>query len=504
MVKKVSAKTTSSIWLYLLFVILTSFFTYVYRYNYPESPFWDEPYHVASAQKYLNNTYFMEQHPPLGKLLIALGEKITDSNPKDDQFIDTDYAKDFPEGFSFTGYRLMPTLLAWLTAPVFFLIFLLITRSAPLSALLSFFYIFDNAEIVHSRAAMVDSPLTFFGLLTVLCFLAIRKHRSSNAAVFGLSILLGAAFGAVMGTKVVGLIFIIPVIAVFLSLIQERQKMLISILLTLCSFTVVYAGIWQIHFSLGTTVNTKLNNDGYYQASEEYKQILSDKKTSSVRSFPVMLRDSLKYVTFYNKGVPRLDLCKPDENGSPSYLWPLGGRTINYRWERADNDMTRYMYLVPNPAGWFLAFAGLIMSVIIFLGPYLLEVKKDIEYRFEMGVILSMYFGYMLTISLLGRVMYLYHYFVPLSLSFILFGFVLLNVTRIWRLKLGDPAKLTLMTFLGLLIFASYQIYRPFSYYSPLSDEGVTKRAFFGPWELHCVDCEKLSPVAVPVEKTPE
>ena len=53
-----------------------SFFTYFHNYSTPQAFFWDENYHVASAQKYLNGVFFMEQHPPLGKLLIAAGVEI--------------------------------------------------------------------------------------------------------------------------------------------------------------------------------------------------------------------------------------------------------------------------------------------------------------------------------------------------------------------------------------------------------------------------------------------
>ena len=59
-----------------LFVLLVSYFTYLRGYDQPPYLFWDENYHIASAEKYLAKTFFQEPHPPLGKLLIALGERI--------------------------------------------------------------------------------------------------------------------------------------------------------------------------------------------------------------------------------------------------------------------------------------------------------------------------------------------------------------------------------------------------------------------------------------------
>ena len=91
------------------------------NYDYPPSVFWDENYHIASAEKYLTGVMFMEAHPPLGKLFVALGEYIihpNDSINKSD-FTQTDYIKDFPAGYSFAGVRFFSALFAWLSAIVF-------------------------------------------------------------------------------------------------------------------------------------------------------------------------------------------------------------------------------------------------------------------------------------------------------------------------------------------------------------------------------------------------
>src|SRR3989338_7153839 len=127
----------SESYFFLLVILVFSYFTYFHQYQYPPHVFWDENYHIASAQKYLNKVYFMEQHPPLGKLLIALGEKIIDANPVDNAFIGTDYATNFAPVFSFAGYRFFPALLGWMTALLLFGIFLVLTGRALWAVLLS-------------------------------------------------------------------------------------------------------------------------------------------------------------------------------------------------------------------------------------------------------------------------------------------------------------------------------------------------------------------------------
>lgn len=492
----------TGLWVYAGFVLLTSFFTYFYRYDYPQAVFWDEPYHIAAAQKYLSGVYFMEQHPPLGKLLIAAGEKIIDANPKDNQFITTDYATNIEPSFSFAGYRLFPSLLAWLTAPILFFIFFFFTKNPTLSALLSFVYIFDNAEIMHSRGAMVDSPLTFFGMLQVLLFLYVQDPRKKKLRKhLALSFLFGIVFGLIMCTKVVGLIFILLIPAAMLRMFPNWRNIVLFLGALTLGFIVSFVAVWQMHFTLGSRIVPELNNEGFYQASDAYKQILEERKTGALASFPVMIRDSLTYIAFYNKGVPRLDLCKTDENGSPAYFWPFGARSINYRWEKLDSGDFKYLYLQSNPVAWFCGILGVVLAAFFLLSRVLLPTTKPLKHGYVMLVFFGMYASYMIAISQLDRVMYLYHYFIPLLFSFILFGLVVDSLETIGSWKLTDSRKVTIMTILGLMIFAAFQFYRPLTYYEAISDAAFKRRALLPLWELSCVDCEKKSGLVVPVQK---
>ncbi|MDD4319421.1 MAG: phospholipid carrier-dependent glycosyltransferase, partial [Candidatus Peribacteraceae bacterium] len=334
---------------FLAFVLFLSFLTYFFRYTEPPRVFWDENYHIASAQKYLNGVYFMEQHPPLGKLLIALGEKLLSPNERTDQFLGTDYAADFSDDFSFAGYRLFSALLGWLTAPLLFLIFLYITRNSLFAALLSFLYIFDNALLVHIRGAMLEGPLMFFCALMVLAYFLLLEYGERPRRFAWLSLLFGVSFGLVATTKLFGLAMILFLPAYLYTLLPHWKRIAKATALFSVGFLAVYCSVWYIHFALGKTIQPTLPDNGFYQASDAYKTVIAEGRTASLLAFPVMLRDSIRYVPFYNRGAPRLDLCKADENGSPFYLWPLGARSINYRWETPDGTEYRYLYLQSNP-----------------------------------------------------------------------------------------------------------------------------------------------------------
>lgn len=501
---KKSPVSRHSIILYFFFVLLTSFFTYFYRYNYPPYPFWDEPYHIAAAQKYMKGVFFMEPHPPLGKLLIAAGEKITKSNTpeKDEAFISTDYASGLGDGYSFTGYRLFPALLGWLSAPVLFFIFLFFCKDPALAALLSFLYVFDNGQIVHSRGAMVDTPVTFFGLCLILILLHVPKIPQKNIRKFCfLSLLAGIVFGLVMTTKVVGLIFILLFPVTIWLLTFDWRRITFFTVFSILGFLIAFVSVWQMHFSLSKTIIPELNNNGYYQASDAYKDILAREAQSDFRSFPIMLRDSLRFVSHYQKGVPRLDLCKPDENGSPSFLWPLGARTINYRWERAGDDSIRYLYLQSNPVTWISGLIGVLLTAFFLVARLLIPSAPKLKNGFMMLVFFGLYAGYMIAISSLDRVMYLYHYFLPLIFSYILFGLAIENITQTGAFTVNASKRLLSMTIISLMMFAGFQYFRALTYYEPITKEQFIRRELFPFWELNCVGCDKVSPLVVPVRK---
>ncbi|HLD64338.1 MAG TPA: phospholipid carrier-dependent glycosyltransferase [Candidatus Peribacteraceae bacterium] len=478
----------------LLFVTAASYVTYVHDYTSPAQLFWDENYHIASAQKYLNDTFFMEPHPPLGKLMIALGEAIISpaGNGEADQFIDTDYARDLPAGFSFAGYRLFPTLLAWFIAPLLFGCFYFITRKPIESMLLSSLYIFDNALIVHSRSAMLESTLLFGAVTMIFAFLWLwQRHQARRTLILG-SLLFGAALGWTISTKVNGLIMIL-LIPPLLWRLRRPSNIARFLGLQTLAFLVVYLGIWQIHFALGGTVNPKLPDNGYYQASVELKQVLDAGEAGALRHFPLTFSDHFAFLPHYQQGVPRLDVCKSDENGSYPLFWPLGAKTINYRWETPDGEVYRYLYLVVNPVVWFFGLAGLVLGVSLLAAHLFLRLEKPVERPLLIATFLAMYAGYMFVMFRIDRVLYLYHYFIPLVFSFMVFALAFMELSRLWKWKITEQGRIITLLTMTVLIIGSFHYYRPLTYNEPISDAAFQRRSLLRLWDLQCVNCERNS-----------
>jgi len=120
------------------------------RESYLNSAYFDEIYHVRTAYEHLENVYPYEiSHPPLGKLIIALGITLFGFNP--------------------FGWRFMGTLFGTLMLPVMYCFIknLFGKRSAAVCGTL--LLAFDFMHFTQTRIATIDSYGVFF-ILTMYWF----------------------------------------------------------------------------------------------------------------------------------------------------------------------------------------------------------------------------------------------------------------------------------------------------------------------------------------------
>ena len=476
-------------------VTIISYTTYVVGYDKPQSLFWDENYHIASAQHYLNRDFFMEPHPPLGKLLIALGEYTLRPNERFDQFKDTDHGKGdgLPAGFSFAGYRLIPTLLAWLTAPLLFVTAWLISGRVTLALLPAALYTFDNALIVHSRAAMLEGTQLFFVVACLLSFFTLSKGVLKDCYRPLLAMCLGVSLGAAVGTKVNALVcaLILPFLLTLPTTLRARLALMFN---AIVSAGLVYTAIWYVHFSIATHRNPNLKENGYYTSDSSVHPLIDRSGHLKALEFFTLLKVSaVDYLSHYSAGVPTLDLCKTGENGGPVFLWPLGARTIQYRWETATNNAARYLYLVPNPVGWAIGLSSLVLAVALLLGSVFGPQGARLKSLTTILLFLALYAAYMVAMGNITRVLYLYHYFIPLMFTFLLTAAIWREVDRVGTILVTDSRKTGLVAISITLIFMSYLWYSPFTYYKPIGDRELASRALLSMWDLRCSGCPRTN-----------
>lgn len=494
-----SAKTISvHTWIAPLLLLLLSVASIGTRYWEPRSLFWDENYHVTSAQKHLAGVMYMEPHPPLGKMLIALGEAALARNAALDTgaLLRSDRVQQaqLPAGYSFAGVRLASTVAMIAAVMLLYATLAVITGQRLLAFVFAALPALDNAIVVHARAAMLEGIQLAFAL-GAICLLACALRAGGRVRLRHYAGL-GALVGLTVAVKLNGAVLLILPVALFLAdsgpALRERRwfaaaRRLGAAVPAFClPLLLVVFGSFYVFIATATTVIPGHT----YKASPEYLQHLRDRTTWTAEGFRTGLRDHLRYMAEYPDGVPRLDVCKPGENGSHATHWPLGGKTINYRWKRDLVDGVNYVeytYLVGNPVVWLAVLGGLLLSISLVLGHTVFghPVTRPRDCAWAL-LFTSLYLAYFAAILQIGRVMYLYHYFLPL-----LFGIA--NLAVVWNHLQGDGLaagrwhpRLNLLLLL-LLAVAAFVYFAPLTYGWPLSTSAMEQRMWFDIWHLEPV-----------------
>lgn len=263
-------------------ILLASLLTYCTLYGAPSSLFWDENYHIASAQKHIDGVMYMEPHPPLGKMLIALGEVIVNPNSELDKsaFNKTDYlsGNDVPSGFSFTGFRLMSVLMMALSALFLYGILHRIIRHKFVAAAFTAMVIFDNAFVVHSRSAMLEGIQIFFILGALYYF--VRTVTGNKIILLRHYAYLGIIIGLAISVKVNGAILLLLMVMLFgvdqwENIKQWRipallKRILATVAVGSLPILAVFLGVFYIHIGMGS----EIVNNRTYKASPEYLNLI--------------------------------------------------------------------------------------------------------------------------------------------------------------------------------------------------------------------------------------
>ena len=143
--------------------------------DYMNSSYFDEIYHVRTAQEHIEELPVYEiSHPPLGKLIISLGIRIF--------------------GLSPFGWRFMGTLLGVLMLPIMYVFSKKLFDSRNVSACCTAVFAAEFMHFTQTRMATIDTYSVFFILLMyLLMYLWLNEQRLWQLALSGLFFGLGAA-----------------------------------------------------------------------------------------------------------------------------------------------------------------------------------------------------------------------------------------------------------------------------------------------------------------------
>lgn len=484
-----------------LLVFAIGYCCFVVNRAEPPHVFWDENYHITSAERYLEGVAHFEPHPPLGLMLIAAGEAISGANDGIDKHIlvTTKQIKgdDLPQGFSFAGMRLMPSLFAVFGALAFFgLMYQLFQRHLH-ALLLSSLYLFENAFTVHFRAVHLDSFQMFFSIAALWQFVRLWQASTSLRPLNYAALSVLCALAIMIKVNAAILLALFPILYIKDATTHNRNHPPLWLLdfasksgAAIIALGLVFFSVFYLHV-LNTRNLPELNTPAAKQdlanMSPEYRAYLEQHQTLTPHMVVIIARDYLKFMDKDHSGVPKLDTNKPGENGSHPLHWPFHDRNINYRWDSADGK-TAYVELVGNQLAWYSGTAAVIFCFVLIINYRLFAIPLRGSLRTYH--LIEVFSGLYLTFMLLHlwiitqRVMYLYHYFLGLMISYVLLALLWQYLSEVHASFAKH--RTAILALACSAYFASYLFFLPLSNHWPMTKQECERRNIS---ISHIVDC---------------
>ncbi|XP_067643351.1 protein O-mannosyltransferase 1 isoform X2 [Eurosta solidaginis] len=172
-----------STWLLFTLAACTRF----YKLSMPRNVIFDEIHYGKSVSCYMRNIFFFDQHPPLGKQLIAAVAHLASgyNGNYTFPFIGAEYNDNVP----IFWLRFVPALCGSALAPIVYKLLLAARLSAWFALLGGLLIIFDNALLTQSRFILMESMLLFFSASGLFYFIRFQNSRFGSIVwlMFGLA-----------------------------------------------------------------------------------------------------------------------------------------------------------------------------------------------------------------------------------------------------------------------------------------------------------------------------
>lgn len=457
----------------------------------PALIFWDENYHVTSAERYLEGVAHFEPHPPLGLMLIAAGEAISGANAGIDKHVLVTTKQisgdQLPQGFSFTGMRLMPSLFAVLGALAFFGLMYALFDNRLHALLLSSLYLFENAFVVHFRAVHLDSFQMCFSIAALWQFVRLWQRTTPLHPGHYAALACWCALAIMVKVNAAILLLLFPILY-FKDARTQTGKTFRAWLrdftfksgAAIVTVIVIVFSVFYVHAATTRNMpdpNTPAAQQDLANMSPEYRSWLEQRRTLAPGMVIVIARDYFKFMEKDHKGVPKLDTTKPGENGSHPMHWPFHDRNINYRWDSADGK-TSYVELVGNQLAWYSGTVAVIACLMLIINYRLFAIplRGSLRTYHLIEVFTGLYVAFMLLHLwiITQRVMYLYHYFLGLMISYVLLALLwqyLCEVHATWARR-----RTVVLAIASSAYLASYLFFLPLTNHWPLTKEECERR----------------------------
>ncbi len=453
----------------LLALTVLAFVTRFWGLFFPRAVVWDEIHYERFAGAYFTGNYYIDVHPPLGKLIMAGAAKLLGVSG-------AVLAAAEPAPL----LRVLPAFAGSLIIPVVYLLLRELGCGRRTATLGAFVLLVDNAMLVESRLILPDIILLLFGVLAVLCYALARRAKGSARFMW----LAGAAAGGGVavsikwtGLSAIGLIGLVWAIEWWVYWRRERRADWRALVREAGLLTVIpiaiYLGSFAAHFALlrhGRTAADPVMSDETRAILNNLHAIQPSKMPTFAESFIVLNRQ----MASINEGWA----TSTHPAASKWYTWPIAKHSIGY-WNDsgAPRGTERWIILFANPLVWWGVMTGAIVTIVALVrGSKALERRRAVLAALGAGYICNF-----VPFAFIQRPMFLYHYFFALVYS-VLFAAVGIGALAGWDRDDGSlwrfPSVMSRRLFLGFAgIAAALFLYLiPMSYGWSLSKAGVLHR----------------------------
>jgi dolichyl-phosphate-mannose--protein O-mannosyl transferase len=416
--------------------------------TYMSKMYFDEVYFARAAEDYVQHVFPLERtHPPLGKLIQALGILAFGETP--------------------FGWRIMGVLFGTLMVPLMYLIGkkLFGTWIGGFSA--SFLFTFDFMHFTMARIGTVDTYVVFFSLMTQLFFLvyfmSVRKKGWRGASIWPL--FLAVVFAALgFSTKWFSLFGAIGMLALLFALRLKEVKNLKA------SLSDKYVAIFSypfFQFLLFIGVFALI-----YFATYIPEMLMGD-------SFGTILSLQNAMFSFHAGTVT-------DTSAAPWWTWPFmfnpaGGYVpkwfdITY----LPNSTVSTISAFGNPAIWWVGFIAMVVLAIKAFHIDNLITKRKLTLEGQGWDIAALFivvvFGFSWLIYVfIGRATYIYHYYLSVPLICLAITYF---INKIWAKPWGKAAAIALFAAAVVMFLAFYPVISG----APVASNYVHQLKWFPSW----------------------
>lgn len=210
--------TAKSVWnkltlRWLRYMVGLAFVTRFVLLQWPPSVVFDEHHHIKFISWYVRREYYVDVHPPLGRLILTGAAELFGY---DGTFnVDKTNATFADSTFPVFAVRSVSASLSVLTAALVYAILIEMKFSLAASVLASVMVIFDNSLTTVGRIFVLESQLITYMVFTCFCWVKFRGYTKSpfTSPWWRWLLLTGLGIGLSLGVKFVGL-FIMFIIGV--------------------------------------------------------------------------------------------------------------------------------------------------------------------------------------------------------------------------------------------------------------------------------------------------